>query len=489
LVAPVDLSERSVIRLSVDGGAPVEVDIAGAAPSSTSLDEIVTRINAVFPNLASATDDDRLRLTSPSRGENSHLELQPLRVLELIDYPPTPLADPPAEAENPARVILPGDKWSVVNDGAADASIEVELSAPHGVFGPQVVNYAMGQRVRILEVVRPGERLKLRCDDESGLECELIDADDHARQVDHSKIQVLPIGPQVTVDSQPIDTTLAAVLTLPRGRSDWSYMECYSSRFDCARFNAATFAGGRCTERGIFDVSRFKEKSLELAVFSSRSPFSDPPVEIRFSWQSHRPGAFVVNLPADLPERFGGRFNQARFAHAGEKPDEGEQFHGVVTEPKSDPDYLQTRINTGPNPSKLVRAGADVVGRVPIGFEAATMPFRKPRSLTLGTETQPAKIYLAEKDVSGFIELSARSAGSWGNSIQVVARKAGPALFDVTIKFAGARFENARLVAMGGEHLPASVEEMLKPGPMGILQAKAAGIRASVTRDGVEAIT
>ena len=484
LLAPIDLSERRIIRLTVDSGAPVEVDIAGVEPSTTSLDEIVARINAVFPNIASATDDDRLRLTSPTRGENSRLELQPLRVLELIDYPPTSAADPPAD--NPLRSIRPGDKWSVANDGAANASIEVELYAPHGVVGPQLVNHMIGQRVRIMEVARPGERLKLWFDDEVGLRASIIGTDGTVRPVADSHIRVFSIGPEVTADSQPLNSRLAAVLTLPRGRSDWSYMDCHNSRFNCDNFNAARFAGEMCTERGVFDVSRFSQESSEseIAVFSSSPPSSDPPVEIRFRWFSHQPGAFVVNLPADLPERFGGRFNLARFAHAGEKPDEGEQFHGVVTEPDSDPDYLKTRINTGPNPSKLVRA--EVVARVPIGFEAATMPFRKPRSLTLGTETEPAKIYLAEKDVSGFIELSARSAGSWGNSIQIVARKAGPALFDVTIKFPGARFENARLVAMGGEHLPSSVEDMLKPGPMGILQAKAAGVRAAVTRDGAE---
>jgi hypothetical protein len=484
LLAPVDLSERHIIRLSVDSAAPVEVDIAGAAPSTTSLKEIVARINTVFPNIASATDDDHLRLTSPTRGENSRLELQPLRVLELIDYPPTSTADPPTD--NPLRSIRPGDKWSVDNDGAADASIEVELYASHGVVGPQLVNHMIGQRVRIMEVVRPGERLKLWFDDEVGLRSSIIGTDGSVRPVADSHIRVFSIGPQVTADSSPLNARLAAVLTLPRGRSDWSYMDCHSSRFNYDSFDAARFAGGMCTERGVFDVSRFAQESpeSEIAVFSSSPPSYDPPVEIGFRWFSHQPGAFVVNLPADLPERFGGRFNLARFAHAGEKPDEGEQFHGVVTEPDSDPDYLKTRINTGPNPSKLVRA--EVVGRVPIGFEAATMPFRKPRSLTLGTETEPAKIYLAEKDVPGFIELSARSAGSWGNSIQIVARKAGPALFDVTTKFPGARFENARVVTMGGEHLPSSVEDILKPGPMGVLQAKAAGVRAAVTRDGAE---
>jgi hypothetical protein len=270
------------------------------------------------------------------------------------------------------------------------------------------------------------------------------------------------------------------VLTLARGRSEWSYTDCHSSRFDCDNFGAARFAGGWCTERGVFNVSSFAQSSSQsdIAVYSPTPPFPDPPVEIRFLWSSHRPGAFVVNLPSELPEQFGGRFNEARFAHAGENPDEGEQFDGVVTEPKTDPDYLITRVTAV---SKLV--SAEIVPRVPIGFEAAMMPFRKPRAFTLGSDGQPARIYLAEKDVPAFIQLSARQPGVWGNAIRVVARKAGPALFDVTISFPGARFENARLVTMGGEHLPSSVKDLLKPGPMGILQAKAAGVRSKVTRD------
>jgi hypothetical protein len=497
LLAPIDLSERRIVRLTVDSGAPVDVDIAGVEPSTTFLDEIVARINAVFPDLASATDDDRLRLTSATPGENSRLELQPMRVLELIDHPPTPAADPPPDL--PPRIARPGDKWTVTNDGAAEETIEVELYAPHGAVGPQFVNYFVGQRVRIMEVVRPGERLKLWFDCESGLRARVVGTAGLSRLVEDSHIHVFSIGAAVAGLAHPLTIRFGDVLTLARGQSDWSYTDCHSSRFNCDDFmlarvpelaagkallHQACFAGGRCIERGVFNISSFAQSSpqSDIAVYSPTPPFLDPPVEIRFLWPSHRPGAFIVNLPSELPERFGGKFNQARFAHAGENPDEGEQFLGVVTEPKTDPDYLITRVTAV---SKLV--SAEIVPRVPIGFEAAMMPFRKPRALTLGSDGsdgQPARIYLAEKDVPGFIELSAKKSGVWGNQIRVVARKAGPALFDVTISFPGARFENARLVAMGGEHLPSSVKDLLKPGPIGVLQAKAAGVRPTVTRDG-----
>jgi len=107
-----------------------------------------------------------------------------------------------------------------------------------------------------------------------------------------------------------------AFLRLPRGRSEWTYLDCFGARFDRDRFNQASFAGGRCAERGVFDISRFARTppEMEAAVFALAGPLTDPPVGVRFRWTQHQPGAFVVNLPADLPEEFGGRFDQARFA-------------------------------------------------------------------------------------------------------------------------------------------------------------------------------
>ena len=90
----------------------------------------------------------------------------------------------------------------------------------------------------------------------------------------------------------------------------------------------------------------------------------------------------------------------------------------------------------------------------------------------------------------GFIKLTAAreanpAAGAFGNEIVVTARKsdAGPARFDVTISYQGGRFENARLAARGGDRLPPRMEDFLRPGAVGVLQAKAAGVHAEVTRD------
>ena len=78
--------------------------------------------------------------------------------------------------------------------------------------------------------------------------------------------------------------------------------------------------------------------------------------------------------------------------------------------------------------------------------------------------------------------LEAQIPGAAGNKISVAARKSGPALFDISLAFAGGRFENARQTVKG-EALPVLTEKLLQPSPVGILQAKAAGIRAEVTRE------
>jgi hypothetical protein len=265
-------------------------------------------------------------------------------------------------------------------------------------------------------------------------------------------------------------------LTLPRGRTEWIFLECSGSRFDQAHFAEDRFAGGDCAEAGVFDVSRFGQ-----AVFG---PLAAPAVDVTLRWQSHRPGAFVVNLPSDLPSRFGGRFNEARFGMTRENP---ETLPGVVTEPPGDERDLVQLLNDGEAPafraSPLVRAGR--VARVPIGFEAVKMPFRKPRFLRLGDDHQPARLYLTEDGMEGFVEIRAQEAGTWGNEIAVVARPAGPGRWDVTLHFAGARFENARKTVLGAP-LPDLAQDLLQPGPIGILQAKAAGVEARVTRDRAE---
>jgi hypothetical protein len=477
LLAPVNLAEQRLLRLSVDGGRPVDVDIAGAAPATTFLDEIVARINTVLPGLASATDNDRLRLTSPTTGEKSRLAVLPSRALELIEYPPEPVQDP--LPDQLPRAVRHGDRWSVENGGVADVDVRIVLNAPHGVFGPGFVNHTQGLRIRLMIVLHPGDGVVLWREPAGSVRARIIRPDGTPKDVPDAQILVEALGEHKSCAGEGDVQDKAAALVLPPGRSEWAYLDCHGARFDRDRFNAAHFAGKACAERGVFDISRFTcpPPSTDSTVFASARNLPDLPVQTRFYWLEHQPGAFTVNLPADLPERFGGRFNQARFAKAGDKP---EEFKDVVTEPVTDPDFLVNRVAG----STLVTAKQ--VERVPIGFVAATIPFRKPRRLTGGSDTAHARLYLAEKDVTGFIELSAHEPGAWGNAIAVAARKSGPARFDVTISYQGARFENARRVVLGGDELPALTEDFLRPSPVGVLQAKAGGVRATVTRDRAE---
>jgi hypothetical protein len=261
-----------------------------------------------------------------------------------------------------------------------------------------------------------------------------------------------------------------------------------AARFDEATFDHANFAGGPCLEQGVFNVSRFDylPPEREAAVYAGGP--GGPPVQVNLQWTTYQPGAFTVNLPADLPENFGARFNQARFALPGNTP---EVHSGVVTEPVTDADYIVTRINAM---SHLVQAKG--VPIVPLGWRPQVMPFFHPRAqdLTGGNDNDPAAIYLAETGVPGFIQLTATVAGKWGNTIQVTARHASPGRFDITIGYEGARFENARQVVFAGkvlepgeDPLPALISEVLKPRPVGVLQGKAAGVLVKVTRDQTEA--
>jgi hypothetical protein len=109
------------------------------------------------------------------------------------------------------------------------------------------------------------------------------------------------------------------------------------------------------------------------------------------------------------------------------------------------------------------------------------IPFRKPRYLTLGRGDQAARLYLFEDDVPGFIRLEAKETGEPGNKLFVTARHSGPAQFDVTVQFDGDRFENARQVVLG-DPVPALSAALNQPARVGVLQAKAGGIRGAVRR-------
>ncbi len=468
LRGPVDLSQRALLRLAIDGAPPVDLTVAGAAPDRPFLDEVIAAINAALPGVASETPDHRLRLQSPTAGPESRIAVLPLRYLELIEYPARPARFGPHSLRH-------GDSLRLANQGAAGVFAEVDIAAPRGVYGPLIANFATGWAVRVNEVLEPGERVRLWRAAEGGLRAEIHAADGAARPVATENLHALPLAAEIETGN--------AALFLPRGVSRWRYADCGGSRFDQARFDApaTAFTGGVCRMAGLFDISRLEDDPAFAGqtVFAAREAVGAL-VNVTVRWASHERGAFVVHLPADLPPRFGGRFDSARFSKPADAP---EIYPDVVAEPESDADYLATRIN-----ARSALVVAEKVASAPLGWAPVVMPFRKPRALTLGSETSAARLYLAEEGVEGYVELRAVRPGAWGNAITVAARYAGPARFELTIAFMGGRFENARRVVLGGaETLPLQAAALLKPGPVGVLQAKAAGVRVAVTRETVRA--
>ena len=294
--------------------------------------------------------------------------------------------------------------------------------------------------------------------------------------VSHGLNWQVNIGPEKSALIKAAAFNKSDFLALPRGRSEWVFMTCQVARFNDAYFNEDHFAGGICYETGVFNASRFSNAPPEniAAVFGDQSKPAGETTDITGPWQQHNPGEFAVNLPVDLNERYGGKFNESRFSIP-----MGPQslFENVVSEPESDPQHFINLI--GDSGSALVTA--EVVPTVPLGWSAIEMPFRKSQFLTLGDENQAARLYLLEDDVPGFIKLEAKEKGVQGNKIYVTARKSGPAQFDVTIAFEGGKFEQAKAIA-AGDAVPLLSAELMKPAQVGVLQAKAGGIRTTVTR-------
>ncbi len=645
---PVDLSRRSVVRLAFDGARATDVDVSGAAPDRTFGDEIVAAVNAAFPGTAALDDSGHLVLTSTLPGESSRIEVQPLRPIEVIEYPPAKASMGPVQVSTGGRLRL-------VNDGAADAVAAFTFAGGTGLCGLDLIGLTTGFRIHLDAAIVGNEQLSVSAGLDGGIEAAILRADGSKQILAREQVVATPSAVAATVpfdgtrnlctgmpgsraslalvdpiarnvvvlestaapgqtavsvqcmpanpvqasavpsgpsrplellgivlgkgatgtlvdgngskiadlranagasladfagamvlasgtwfgdDKVPVlavdtlarifdievagtafagtaldsragarslaarlaeagtgvlarDVLPAEALRLPRGASDWLLVRCAGSRFDADWFEKAHFAGGPCNAAGVFDVSRFNAAADASAAsdpsageLTRYGPIAEgDPVAVTVTWQAHRGGAFTVNLPADLPDLFGARFNAARFASPDAQP---ETYDGVVLDPPSDPQFVKTILAK----SALVRAEA--VATVPLGWEAQTVPFVQPRRrfLSGGRADRPSAIYLRQHGVGGAIGIFARDNGAWGDEISLTVRYGGPAIFDLTVAHAAARFENARAIAFAGRilaagesALPNPVGATLKPGPVGVAQAKAAGIRAVVTRE------
>ncbi|SED64844.1 hypothetical protein SAMN05519104_4002 [Rhizobiales bacterium GAS188] len=644
---PVDLSRRSILRLAIDGGRPVDIDISGSAPDRTFGDEIVSVIDATLPGVAALDADGHLILQSPSSGVDSRIEVQPLRAIEVIEYPSTEVTFGPQQ-------LGTGKRFRLDNGGAAAATVAFTLSGAGGIDGIDVIGLTTGSRIHIDATAGANEKLTVATGASGTVDAAIVDATGtrvplppqrviatpsaltalvpfagaralgtgkpgtrpaialvdplapnlvilesvaptgqkpptvritSAAPAEASPSPTAPVGrlellgrlhaqgssgellaaggaiiahvragagtsfapfdglmvvaagnwypgapPLLVVDvlaalfdakigevafaavaldsrtgarsltarlaaqsGPPVlarDVAPAEALQLPRGASDWMLVQCDGARFDAASFNDAHFVGGPCNVPGIFGVSRFNAKADETSLLAAAGELTrfgplphGPPVTLSATWRSHRAGAFTVNLPVDLPEKFGARFNAARFAsqHAG-----SETYAGVVLDPPTDDHYIGKVLAASP----LVSAKA--VPIIPLGWEGQQVPFGQPRSrfLSGGRADRPAAIYLTQREVPGAFGIFARDNGAWGDEIAISARYAGPAAFDLTVAHSAARFECARAIAFAGrvlgsgeDPLPALITKIIKPSPIGVVQAKAGGIRAGVTRE------
>jgi hypothetical protein len=191
LLTPVNLSRRQLLRIAVDGGRPIDIDVAGTVAAKTASDEIIERINAVFPNLAALTADGQLQLSSTTTGPESGVSLQALRFLEVAEYPPRTSKFSFTKKHN--------GFWTVVNDGVADSYAEIRISAPHGAVGPGIVNTRLGWSVHLFVVLERGETVRLFRDERLHLRAEVIGTHGQVRPIAGSKIQAGPLGSQAVV--------------------------------------------------------------------------------------------------------------------------------------------------------------------------------------------------------------------------------------------------------------------------------------------------
>lgn len=78
--AGINLSVNQFLKISVDGGAPITVNVQGAVPSKTKLSEIAAALNSAFgfTFAAGIESNSLLRLTSSTSGLGSSIEIWPV---------------------------------------------------------------------------------------------------------------------------------------------------------------------------------------------------------------------------------------------------------------------------------------------------------------------------------------------------------------------------------------------------------------------------
>jgi hypothetical protein len=144
------------------------VEIAAVRPERAEPAEVLAALDRALPGMASVGGDGKLRLASPTAGAASRLEVLPVRVLEIVEYPSEP-------ADQPLCIVRHGDPAKLNNDGAQDSDASVEIHAPQGASAPALVSPSTGTRIRFLGALGAGERLRLQRDPAAGVRATVVD--------------------------------------------------------------------------------------------------------------------------------------------------------------------------------------------------------------------------------------------------------------------------------------------------------------------------
>jgi hypothetical protein len=433
---PLDLSKRSRVILRVDGGEAREIDCAGEKPERTQPDEPIAAINTAFPDLATQDDQRRLMLTAAQQ-----VELVAQRHFALFEYSPIP-------ARTPEQLVRQNAVWPFTNDSVRDEPFEWQLNSLRGVDRPRLTRRDTQAWVQVDAVIPAGHMLRVTITDDDQPRAWMTataEGDGRAPMELTDKLTAMP-------GDRPLAERVAEVLTLPVGLSQWQYNDCYGDRFNQAYFGRRSkqgerlpvvpgrFAGGQvCHSIGVFNVSSFYDEAAgSETVFGSRDVELAPQASVGFANEVHQAGRFELQLPSDLPPQFGGRFNEARYAH-GPKVEHLE-YPGTIFDLPEDERALDEQIKRRPG---MVKAAVtlEANGTTPI----YDVPFNDDRALFGGSRVTPAHCYLRQPGVLGVVELIAKEPGEWGNAIVVSAPDAdSPGAFDVRLRYTGEDvYENA----------------------------------------------
>ncbi|HYH80818.1 MAG TPA: hypothetical protein VEX86_13545 [Longimicrobium sp.] len=164
-----DLSASRTLRIALDGGRWQDVDVGGLVPGRTEPPEVVAGVEKTLPGVASLTPAGRLRLVSTTAGSGSRVEVLPVRMLEVVEYPAATVSFLPCPLRH-------GGGARMENDGAHGSPARVEIHAPQGASGPALADAAAGTRIRYLGALGAGETLRLERDPSAGVRARVIDA-------------------------------------------------------------------------------------------------------------------------------------------------------------------------------------------------------------------------------------------------------------------------------------------------------------------------